>query len=98
MKHLLIVALAVFAMGTAAHAEETTVEKAKEVAAEAKTDAKKAGRAVKRAAKKGMHRMEEAACMEGDMKCAAKKTGNRIEETKDKAVDSVKDVKDEVTH
>lgn len=85
----------------AAHAEESITEKAgkktKELYEDAKVETKKAARATTRAAKKGVNRIEEAACMDGDMKCAAKKAGNRIEETKDATVDAVKDAADEMS-
>lgn len=48
---------------------------------------------VTRAVKKGANRVGEALCMEGEIKCAAKKAGNRITEAKDAAVDKVKEVK-----
>ena len=108
MKSIFVALIAVFAMGSLAHAEETLSEKAsaemqkakettKELAADAKVEAKKAGRKAKRMAKKGAHRIEEAACMEGDLKCAAKKAGNRMEEGKDATVDAAKGVKDEMS-
>ena len=102
MKKFLMSVVAVAALvsfSSVGHAEEKTVgEKAKEVAAEAKVEANKAGRKAKRMAKKGAHRVEEAVCMEGDLKCAAKKAGNRIEEGKDATVDAVKGAKDELSH
>lgn len=72
-------------------------KKTKELYGEAKVETKKAARATSRAAKKGVNRVEEAACMDGDMKCAAKKAGNRVEETKDATVDAVKDAADEMS-
>lgn len=109
MKTIIVALVAVFAMASAAHADDPTlsekasveIQKAKEVtkeaAADAKVEAKKAGRKAKRMAKKGVHRAEEVACMEGDLKCAAKKAGNRIEEGKDATVDAAKDAKDEMS-
>lgn len=51
---------------------------------------------VKRKMKKGAHRVEEAVCMEGDAKCAAKKVGNRAEEAKDATKDKAKEVRDKI--
>lgn len=107
MKTIFVAVVAALALGSMAHAEETISDKAsaemqkakettKEVAAEVKVEAKKAARKTKRVAKKGLHRAEEAVCMEGDLKCAAKKAGNRMEEAKDATVDAAKDVKDEM--
>lgn len=108
MRSIFVALVAVFAMTSMAHAEEPTLsekasaemhkakEATKEAAAEAKVETKKAGRKAKRMAKKGVHRAEEAVCMEGDMKCAAKKAGNRIEEGKDATVDAVKGAQDEM--
>nr|BFD59300.1 hypothetical protein CKG001_14070 [Bdellovibrio sp. CKG001]BFD62676.1 hypothetical protein BdHM001_13570 [Bdellovibrio sp. HM001] len=109
MKSIFVVMVAVLALSSMAHAEEPTLsdkasaemqkakEASKEAAAEAKVEAKKAGRKVKRMAKKAVHRTEEAACMEGDMKCAAKKAANRLEEGKDATVDAAKGAKDEMS-
>lgn len=102
MKKFLMSVVAVAALvsvSSVGHAEDKSMsEKASEVASEAKSEAKQAGRKAKRMAKKGAHRVQEATCMEGDMKCAAKKAGNRIEEGKDATVDAVKDAKDELSH
>lgn len=54
------------------------------------------GRDAKRAVKKGYNRTKEAVCMDSDAECAAKKAGHRIEETKDKAVDKTKELKNKV--
>lgn len=54
------------------------------------------GRDIKRAVKKGYHRVEEAVCMKGDMKCAAKKAEHRMEEGKDVLIDKSKELKDKV--
>lgn len=76
-----------FSAGTAAvsHAEETLTEKAQDTTRDAK-----------RAVKKGANRVGEALCMEGDLKCAAKKAKNRATETKDSAVDKAKEVKESI--
>jgi uncharacterized low-complexity protein len=76
-----------FAMGATlpAHAEETMGEKAQST-----------GRDAKRAVKKGAHRVGEAMCMEGDVKCAAKKAKNRVNETGEAIGDKAKDVKESV--
>ena len=51
-----------------------------------------------RSAQKGVHRLEEAACTEGDAKCLAEKAKNRLEEagdaTKDKAMELMNKVDD----
>ena len=85
MKALLasIVALG-FMMGVA-HAEETMGEKAST-----------AGNKAKHAMKKGANRMKEAVCMEGDLKCAAKKGEHRIEEGADSLGNKAKEMKDKV--
>ncbi|ASD64019.1 hypothetical protein [Bdellovibrio bacteriovorus] len=69
-------------------------DKTKEMYKDAEVGTKKAARKAKRTAKKTMNRAEEAVCMDGDMKCAAKKAGNRMEEGKDATVDAVKDASD----
>ena len=46
--------------------------------------------------KKGAHRMEEAVCNEGDMKCAAKKLKHRAQETGNTIEDKAKETKDKV--
>ncbi len=68
-----------------AHAEETMGEKAKAT-----------GNTVKRSAKKGMNRVEEAVCMKGDAKCLAQKAGNRMEEGADYVKDKAVETKDAV--
>lgn len=79
MKHLIML-FAVAGFVGAAHAEETTAEKG----AAKMNDAK-------RAAKKGMHKAEEAVCAEGDAKCAAKKMGHKAGEAADTAKDKAKE-------
>jgi hypothetical protein len=67
------------------HAAETVGEKAAVT-----------GKKIKRSAKKGMNRVKEAVCMEGDVECAAKKLKNRASEAKDGVVDKATEVKDNV--
>ena len=66
-------------------AEETIGEKAQAAA-------NNAGRAIK----KGVNRVKEMACTEGDLKCAAKKAGNRIEESADAVKDKAEEVKNKI--
>jgi hypothetical protein len=66
-------------------ADETVVEKSTA-----------AGDDVGRAAKKGAHRVEEALCMKGDIKCAGQKIGNHALEAKDATVDGIKKVKNKI--
>lgn len=51
---------------------------------------------VKRTLRKGSNRVQEAVCMEGDLKCASKKVKNRSVEAKDSTVDAVKEVKNKI--
>ena len=67
------------------HAEETLSESA---------GAK--GNNVKRELNKAGNRIQEATCMDGDIKCAGKKVGNRIEEAKDSTVDGAKRIKNKI--
>lgn len=83
MKFALILSL-LFAVSLA-HAEETLSEKAV-----------KHKNSTVRAAKKGANRVKEAVCMEGDLKCGAKKVGNRLEEAKDATVDEAKAIKEKI--
>ncbi|AHZ84161.1 hypothetical protein AB1A81_07360 [Bdellovibrio bacteriovorus] len=105
MKSVFMASVAFLAMTSLATAEESMTDKAatkmekagdktKEVYKDAEVGTKKAARKAKRTAKQGMNRIEEATCMEGDMKCAARKAGNRMEEGKDAAVDAAKDASD----
>lgn len=68
-----------------AYAEETVGEKVEAAANNAK-----------RGVKKAANRVEEAVCMEGDLKCAAEKAGNRVIEAKDATVDGAKKLKNKV--
>ncbi len=83
MKMALI--LSIIFLVSFAQAEETLSEKA----------AKHTNTTV-RAAKKGVNRVKEAVCMEGDLKCGAKKVGNRLEEAKDATVDEAKAIKEKI--
>ena len=75
--------MAVTAMPTMARAEATATEKAQE-----------AGRDGAAKGKKGMNRVKEAVCAEGDAKCAAKKVGHRVDEAGDKVTNKVKEAND----
>ncbi|WP_374079723.1 hypothetical protein [Bdellovibrio bacteriovorus] len=108
MKHFFMTLVTLLAFASFSHAEETvgekvdqgiedTTEKAKEMGSKAKVESKKAARKAKRTAKKGMHRAQEAVCMEGDVECAAKKAKHRMEEGKDSAVDTMKDTQDQMS-
>lgn len=48
---------------------------------------------VTRDAKKSINRIEEAACTEGDVKCAGQKAKNRVEEAADATKDKAKELK-----
>lgn len=83
-----ILFLATFIISVAAQialAGESTGEKVQSKAREAK-----------RGVKKGVNRMQEAACAEGDLKCAALKVKHRAGEAKDATVDKTKELKDKV--
>lgn len=54
------------------------------------------GKTVKRAAKKGMHRTQEAFCAKGDLPCMADKSKHRAIELKDRAVDKVEEVNNKI--
>ena len=66
-------------------ADETVVEKAAAT-----------GNDAGRAAKKGAHRVQEALCMKGDVKCTGEKIANRAVEAKDATADGVKKVKNKI--
>ena len=68
-----------------AHAEETTGEKIK-------ADAKDA----KRSIKKGAHRIAEKVCMKSDAKCLADKVKHRASEAKDATKDKASQIKNKV--
>jgi hypothetical protein len=78
-------ALAIVFSGVAAFAEETTSEKVNANANDAK-----------RAVKKGVHRAQEAVCMENDAKCLARKAKNRGTEAKDYVKDKANETKEAV--
>lgn len=86
MKHLVMIcAVALFGFINFAHAEETLSEKAKATAND-----------VKRSAKKGAHRVEEAMCAEGDAKCLKKKAENRVKEGSDYVKDKAEETKNAI--
>ncbi len=85
MRKVLAMLTAMGILMSLAHAEETVGEKAKAT-----------GNTMARKMKKGAHRMQEAVCMEGDMKCAAEKGKHRVHEAGDAIGDKAKEVKDKV--
>ncbi|HEX7675458.1 MAG TPA: hypothetical protein VF412_14880 [Bdellovibrio sp.] len=82
MRNLLVI-MAILGVMTIAQAEDTVSSKATETAHD-----------VKRSAKKGLHRVQEATCTEGDLKCAGKKAGNRVKEGADYTKDKVNEATD----
>lgn len=58
--------------------------------------AKATGKTVKREVKKDGNRVKEALCTGTKAECAARKGGHRVEETTDKVVDKVDQLKDKV--
>ncbi|UOF02312.1 hypothetical protein [Bdellovibrio reynosensis] len=91
MKFIMMAMIATLAFAPVSYADDTVGDKTESTMDSATDKMKSAGRKTKRMAKKGAHRVEEAVCMEGDLECAAKKAGNRVEEGKDTTVDKVKD-------
>lgn len=85
MKTLLATVLALGLMVTVAHAEETVGESAKAT-----------GNTMARKMKKGGHKMKEAMCMEGDVKCAAEKGKHRVQEAGEAVGDKAKEVGNKV--
>jgi hypothetical protein len=79
MKTALLAILAIGFMG-AAHADQTTGEKATAT----KND-------VKRSAKKKMHKVQEMVCAEGDVECVAEKAKHRTQEGTDYMKDKAKE-------
>lgn len=51
---------------------------------------------VKRDFKKGAHRLDEATCIDKDVKCFVKKAKNRSTELKDGTVDGAKKIKNKI--
>ena len=84
MKHLLLT-LGLLTASTYAIAEETPAEKTESHMDSAKHSMKKAG-----------HRIQEAVCAEGDLKCAAKKAKHHAEEGADAVGDKVKETKHKI--
>ncbi len=80
-----IILMALFGFTGISYAEETTSEKA----AATTNDAK-------RSVKKGMNRVKEAVCAEGDVKCLSKKAKHRVEEGADYTKDKATETKDKV--
>lgn len=86
MKALMVaVTISVLGLSGYAHSEETIGEKAEATANDAA-----------RGAKKGMHRVQEAACAESDTQCLAEKAKHRAEEGKDYSRDKLKELKNDV--
>ena len=85
MRKILAMLTAMGILMSLAHAEETVGESAKAT-----------GNTMARKMKKGAHRLQEAVCMEGDMKCAAEKGKHRIHEAGDAIGDKAKEVKNKV--
>ena len=81
----LIMSLMLVTAFSIAHAEETVGESAKAT-----------GHDIKRGAKKGVNRVKEAMCTEGDAKCLAKKAGHRMEEGGDYVKDKANETVDKV--
>ena len=81
----LLALLAFSTITQVAYAEETTTEKIKVKAHDAK-----------RAIRKSANRVEEIICMKGDVKCASMKMKNRTLEAKDATVDGVKEIKNKI--
>jgi hypothetical protein len=80
---LIGIAGGIYANGAAA--DETVKEKAQAM-----------GNDAERGTKKAVNRMEEAACTEGNVKCAAKKAEHRMEEGADYTKDKAKEIKNDV--
>ncbi len=85
MRKVLAMLAAMGLLMSLAQAEETVGESAKAT-----------GNTVVRKMKKGGHRMQEAVCMEGDLKCAAEKGKHRVHEAGDAIGDKAKEVKNKV--
>lgn len=81
----LIMALALAGFAGSAYCEETVVEKAQST-----------GNDATRAAKKGVHRAQEAVCADSDAKCLAEKAKHRAEEGKDYTKDKAKELKNDI--
>ncbi len=85
MRKVLAMLTAMGILMSLAHAEETVGESAKAT-----------GNTVVRKMKKGGHRMKEAVCMEGDLKCAAEKGKHRVNEAGEAVSYKAKEVKNKV--
>ena len=78
----IVLGLALVLFGSVVKAEETTGEKAAVV-----------GNKAKRALRKGVNRVQETLCAQGDTKCEAEKAKNRLKEGTDVVKDKVTEVK-----
>lgn len=81
----LIMAVALMGLTGFAYCEETLGEKAEASANDAS-----------RSVKKGVNRVQEAVCAEGDMKCLSEKAKHRAEEGTDYTKDKAKELKNSV--
>ncbi len=61
---------------------------------EVKLDAEKGAHDVRRAVKKGGHRVEEATCTAGEARCTGRKLKHRVQEAGDRAGDSLNEAQD----
>lgn len=86
MKAIILSLLMLAGVGFA-HAEQTVSEK---------TNA--SAHNVKRSMKKGVHKVQEAVCSEGDAKCLAKKGSHKMEEGGDYVKDKTNEGVDKVDH
>jgi len=77
--------LVMISIGLNSFAEETVGEKAAAT-----------GKDAKRATKKAWNRTKEAVCMKGDLKCAADKAENRVNEAGETVGDKAAEVKNSV--
>lgn len=85
MNKILMMVLSAGFVVSVSSANETVGEKVSDAAKDAD-----------RAVKKGGHRVQEAFCAEGDLKCAAKKGKNRVNEGGAAVKDGAKELKDKV--
>jgi hypothetical protein len=85
MKKILGIVLALCFSAGLVHAAETVGE-----------SAQAAGNNVARKVKRGGHRLQEAVCTEGDLKCAAEKGKHRVKDAGDSLHDKAKEAKSKV--
>jgi anti-sigma28 factor (negative regulator of flagellin synthesis) len=81
----LILAVALMGVTGFAYCEETLGEKSEATVNDAT-----------RSVKKGVNRVKEAACAEGDVKCLSEKAKHRAEEGTDYSKDKVKELKNDI--